>query len=226
VLNGFRKNRARGELFVFLLLCAFLLSLGAPLFAAENGVTPHPQNTADAEGGRDTSGTEGIGGVEADEDAGQVLPEYDYTEPEFGENRTSYSLLILRTVAVLAVIIIAIYFVFRFLLKSRKRVVSDTEMIKVLATYPISANRFIKVVDIVGKILILGVTDSNINLITEVEDKEISDRIKLLSSKEGPGRGTFREQFVKLLGGRGVSRTGDAGYLRGYKDRINKMKKL
>jgi len=223
VLNGFRKNRARGELFVFLLLCALLLSLGAPLFAAENGVVPHPQNTADAEGALDTSGTEGN---EADEDAGQVLPEYDYTEPEFGENRTSYSLLILRTVAVLAVIIIAIYLVFRFLLKSRKRVVSDTEMIKVLATYPISANRFIKVVDIVGKILILGVTDSNINLITEVEDKEISDRIKLLSSKEGPGRGTFREQFVKLLGGRGVSRTGDAGYLRGYKDRINKMKKL
>jgi len=214
VLNGFRKNRARGELFIFLLLCALLLSLGTPLFAAENGVAPDPQNTADADD------------AEANEDAGQVLPEYDYTEPEFGENRTSYLLLILRTVAVLAVIIIAIYLVFRFLLKSRKRVVSDTEMIKVLATYPISANRLIKVVDIAGKILVLGVTDSNINLITEVEDKEISDRIKLLSSKEGPGRGTFREQFVKLLGGRGGSRTGEAGYLRGYKDRINKMKKL
>ena len=213
-MNGFRKNRARGDLFVFLLLCALLLSLGAPLFAAKNGVAPHTQNTADAEDVRDT------------EDAGQVLPEYDYTEPEFGENRTSYSLLILRTVAVLAVIIIVIYLGFRFLLKSKKRLVSDTEMIKVLATYPISANRLIKVVDIAGKVLVLGVTDSNINLITEVEDKETSDRIKLLSSKEGPGRGTFREQFGKLLGGRGVSRTGDAGYLRGYKDRINKMKKL
>ena len=213
-MNGFRKNRARGDLFVFLLLCALLLSLGAPLFAAENGVAPHTQNTADAEDVRDTEG------------AGQVLPEYDYTEPEFGENRTSYSLLILRTVAVLAVIIIVIYLGFRFLLKSKKRLVSDTEMIKVLATYPISANRLIKVVDIAGKVLVLGVTDSNINLITEVEDKETSDRIKLLSSKEGPGRGTFREQFGKLLGGRGVSRTGDAGYLRGYKDRINKMKKL
>jgi flagellar biosynthetic protein FliO len=223
VLNGFRKNRARGELFVFLLLCALLLSLGAPLFAAENGAVPDPQNTADAEGIGDTGG---IGGVEADEDAGQVLPEYDYTEPEFGENRTSYPLLILRTVAVLAVIIIAIYLVFRFLLKGRNRAVSDTEMIKVLATYPISANRLIKVVDIAGKILVLGVTDSNINLITEVEDKEISDRIKLLSSKEVPGRGTFREQFVKLLGGRGVSKANDASYLRGYKDRINKMKKL
>ncbi len=223
MLNGFRKNRARGELFVFLLLCALLLSLGMPLFAAENGVDPHPQN---AEGVQDTAGPEGIDGVEADEDAGQILPEYDYTEPEFGENRTSYPLLILRTVAVLAVIIIVIYIGFRFLLKGKKRVVSDTEMIKVLATYPISANRLIKVIDIAGKILILGVTDSNINLITEVEDKEISDRIKLLSSKEEPGRGTFREQFFKLLGGRGVSRTGDAGYLRGYKDRINKMKKL
>ena len=208
-MKGFRKNRIIGELFVFLLACALLLGLGAPLYAADDrdpGGGAQPQN--------EEPGTE------------ELMPEYDYTEPEFEENRTSYSLLILRTIAVLAVIIIAIYLVFRFLLKGRRAVSADTDMIKVLATFPIAANRLIKVVDIAGKLLVLGVTDSNINLITEVEDKETADRIKLLSSKESAERGTFREQFFKLLGGKGVSKTNDTGYLRGYKDRINRMKKL
>ena len=151
---------------------------------------------------------------------------YDYTEPEFAETRTSYPILIIRTLVVLAVIVVAIWLIFKFLLRSRNKTVSDSEMIKVLATFPLAANRVIKVIDIAGKVLILGVTDSNINLITEVEDKELIDRIKLVSSQEASGKGSFKEQFFKLIGGRAFSKAGDVGYLRGYKDRINRMKKL
>ncbi|MBN2324207.1 MAG: flagellar biosynthetic protein FliO [Spirochaetes bacterium] len=158
---------------------------------------------------------------------GEAVVNYEYTDPEFAGTETSYAMLILRTVAVLAVIVMAIYLIFRFLLKGRNRIVADTEMIRVLGTFPLAANRLIKIVDIAGKILVLGVTESNINLIMELEDKEIVDRLRLLSSKEGTGATSFKEQFLKLLGGRGGgSKPGEPGYLRGYKDRINRMKKM
>jgi flagellar protein FliO/FliZ len=153
-------------------------------------------------------------------------PDYEYEEPDFGENRISYPLLVLRTLAVLAVIIVGIYLLFRMLVKKRNRIVAETDIIKVLASYPLASNRLIQVVEIAGKIMILGVTDSNINLITEVEDTELIDKIKLLSSKESKAGGSFKDQFLKLIGGKGFQNPGQLSYFSNYKKRINKIKKL
>ncbi len=155
-----------------------------------------------------------------------AVPDYEYEVPEFGENRISYPLLVLRTLGVLAVIIIGMYFLFRLLIKKRNRIVTDTDIIKVLATYPLASNRLIQVVEIASKIMILGVTDSNINLITEVEDGELVDKIELLSSKESTGGGSFKNQFLKLMGGKGFQNSGQLSYFSNYRKRINKIKKL
>jgi len=203
--------------FVLLLLC--VLTGASRLAATEND--PATMQAPD------TQATTGYTENQNTEDERQTVPDYEYTEPEFTDNETSYTMLILRTIAVLAVVVVVIYLIFRFLLKRRNRIVADTEMIRVLATFPLAANRVMKVVDIAGKILVLGVTDSNINLITELEDKEIVDRLRLMGSKEGAGTGSFKEQFFKLLGGRVRGpKPGEPGYLRGYKDRIDKMKKM
>jgi len=153
-------------------------------------------------------------------------PNYEYQEPEFTQKEVSYPLLILRTVAVLGAIIIGIYFIFRFLLKNRRSPVKDSEIIKVLATYPLAANRLIQIVDIGGQVLVLGVSDSSVNLITEVEDKEVIDQIRLLSSKESKGAGGFKDQFLKLIGGKSFAKPGQISYLGGYRKRIDKMKKM
>ena len=153
-------------------------------------------------------------------------PDYEYEDPEFGENRLSYPMLVLRALAILAVIIIGMFFLFRLLVKKRNRIVIDTDMIKVLATYPLASNRLIQVVEIAGKIMILGVTDSNINLITEVEDGELIDKIKLLSSKESTGGGSFKDQFLKLIGGKSFQNSGQLSYFSNYRKRINKIKKF
>ena len=155
-----------------------------------------------------------------------AAPDYEYEDPVFDENRMSYPLLVLRTLGVLAVIIIGMYFLFRLLIKKRNRIVTDTDIIKVLATYPLASNRLIQLVEIAGKIMILGVTDSNINLITEVEDEELVDKIKLLSSKESTGGGNFKDQFLKLIGGKGFQNSGQLSYFSNYRKRINKIKKL
>ena len=160
----------------------------------------------------------------APSDQGPAL--YEYTEPEFGENRLSYPVLVLRTLAVLAVIIIGIFLLFRVLVRKRNRLVTDTEIIKVHATFPLAANKLIQVVEIAEKMLVLGVSDANINLITEVQDKETIDRIKVMSSKESQGGQSFKDQFIKLLGGRVFQKGGQISYFTNYKKRIDRMKKL
>ncbi len=162
-----------------------------------------------------------------EENIGQPAePTYEYTEPEFGGNRISYPLLVLRTIAVLAAIIVGIYLILRLFLKSRNKIVTDTGLIKVLSSYPLAANRVIQVVEIAGKIMILGVSESSINLITEVEDQEFIDKIKLLSSKESKAGGSFKDQIFKLMGGKGFQKAGQISNINSYKKRVSKFRKL
>ena len=153
-------------------------------------------------------------------------PTYQFKAPVFEENKISYPMLILRTVAVLAIIVISIFVIFKIFLKSKKKLISDSEIIKVLATFPLAAGKIIQIVDIAGKVLVLGVTDSGINLITTIEDKEIIDSIKLYYSKEKAEKAGFKEQLLKLLGGKVFNKMGQISHLDNYRKRIKKMKKL
>jgi flagellar protein FliO/FliZ len=158
--------------------------------------------------------------------APETVPAYDYTAPDFGENRSSYPFLVLRTLAVLAVLVIVIYLVFRVFLRNRHKIVSSTQVIKVLATYPLAGNKTIQIVQIADKVLILGITDSNINLISTLEDKETIDKIKLESSKETRGFQSFKDQLLKLISGKAFSGQSQISHFNEFKQRINKMKKM
>jgi flagellar biosynthetic protein FliO len=153
-------------------------------------------------------------------------PDYDYTAPDFGESRVSYSFLVLRTLAVLAILVIVVYLVFRVFLRNRHKIVAGTDVIKVLATYPLAGNKSLQIVEVAGKVLILGITDSNINLITTLEDKETIDRIKLERSKETKGIASFRDQLLKFISGKTFGGQGQISNINEFKERIKKMKKL
>ena len=153
-------------------------------------------------------------------------PAYEFKAPTFEETRVSYPLLILKTVAILVAIVASIFFLFKFLVKSRHKIITESDIIKVLATFPLSANKVIQIIDIGGKVLVLGITDSNINLITTIEDKEVIDSIKLQYSKEKVQKTGFKDQFLKLIGGGVFTKSGQISYLDSYKKRIKRMKKL
>jgi flagellar biogenesis protein FliO len=156
----------------------------------------------------------------------QGAPAYEYTEPVFGDNRVSYSFLVLRTLAILAVLVVAVYFVMRIFLKNRRKIVTGTDIIKVLATYPLAGNKSIQIMEIAEKVFILGVTESNINMITSVEDKETIDRIKLQSSKETKGGfQSFKDQLMKLISGKAFTGQGQISNFSDFKQRISKMRK-
>ncbi|OGK12594.1 MAG: hypothetical protein A2W80_17725 [Candidatus Riflebacteria bacterium GWC2_50_8] len=58
---------------------------------------------------------------------------------------------------------------------------------KVLGILPLDNRRMIYLVDVMGKVLILGVTDSNINMLGEVTDKDTLDALRLQNNKPLPG---------------------------------------
>jgi flagellar protein FliO/FliZ len=209
----FYNTRGPCTRFIFLLSFLILFQL-APL-----ALTAQQAESTDAT--QSETPAEGVG-----ETAPAETPDYEYEDPEFNDNRISYPMMILRTVAVMGVIIIGVYFLFRVLVKKKSRLITNSEVIKVLATYPLAANRIIQVVDIGGQVLVLGVSDSSINLITELKDKEVIDQIRLASSKEQGGAGTFKETFMNLLGGKTFSKPGQISHLSGYQKRINRMRKL
>jgi flagellar biogenesis protein FliO len=156
---------------------------------------------------------------------------YQYEEPEFGENQVSYPMMVLRTIGIMGAVLIGLFLLYRLLIKRRNRIVTDSQVVNVLATYPLAANRTIQVVDIAGKILVLGVSDSAVNLITQVEDQETIDRIKLLSTQDQGGQGRFKDQLMRILGGGfsqpgKTSRPGQVSQLSGYRRRIERMRKM
>jgi flagellar biogenesis protein FliO len=58
---------------------------------------------------------------------------------------------------------------------------------KVLGILPLDNRRLIYVVDVMGKVLILGVTDSNISMLTEITDKDTLDALRLQNDRPLPG---------------------------------------
>lgn len=85
--------------------------------------------------------------------------------------------------ALFAVIILAL--ILSWIIQ-RKGVFSGNVFGRVLGILPLDNRRFIYVVDVVGKILVLGVTESNINLLSEIDDKTMVDSLRL-QGEQGPG---------------------------------------
>ncbi len=208
------------SIIVFLILIAPILTYSQNTDKSTKTKQSQIKNRNIPENGNSTNTDQNTG------QEGSNAPAYQYKAPTFETGKVSYPKLVLKTVAVLAIIVFSIFILFRILVKNKNKMISDSEIIKVLATFPLAANRMIQIVDIGGKVLVLGVTDSNINLITTIEDKEVIDNIKLYYSKEKAEKTGFKDQFLKLLGGRVFTKTGQISYLDNYKKRIKRMKKL
>ncbi len=58
---------------------------------------------------------------------------------------------------------------------------------KILGILPLDNKRMIYLVDIMGKVLILGVTETNINLLCELTDKDTLDALRLQNDQPSPG---------------------------------------
>ena len=96
--------------------------------------------------------------------------------------------------AVFAFVVILAYFVARTFGKSSMRTLAARGG-QVYLQLPLGPNRSVCVVELFGRIFVLGVTDTNIRLITEIDDPETVEEIR---SAEPPVGGVFQEQFGSL----------------------------
>jgi flagellar protein FliO/FliZ len=129
----------------------------------------------------------------------------------------------LRMLLVLALILAAVYGVFRLIRRLSSSNAAGESPIKILATAPLGQNRSLHVVSLGSKAWLVGSAESSVSLIAEIEDKETMDTMALQASTAPRAKG-FAETLASLLPGkarRGPDR--GAGYLARQRERLRKF---
>jgi len=96
---------------------------------------------------------------------------------------------------VLGGLIVVFYFMKRFL--KRDAGGSKEPLIKVIASQHIGIKKNISLVEIPGSILVVGVSNDNISLLTKIEDKVVLDDLRQKNSRIVP---SFSDQLQRLTG--------------------------
>ncbi|HSV97197.1 MAG TPA: flagellar biosynthetic protein FliO [Spirochaetota bacterium] len=124
---------------------------------------------------------------------------YRYEEPTVEEE--SYAWTIIKTLIVIGMLVGGFYYFFRFVTRRAGIQLPGGAGVQTLLVSPMGPNKFLQVVDLAGRVLVLGVTDSSINLIMEIKEKDEVDRIRLISTKSPSAQpGGFHEFLTTQLG--------------------------
>ena len=96
---------------------------------------------------------------------------------------------------VLGGLIVVFYFMKRFL----KRDIGGSKepLIKVIASQHIGIKKNISLVEIPGSILVVGVSNDNISLLTKIEDKVVLDDLRQENARIAP---SFSDHLQRLTG--------------------------
>lgn len=109
-----------------------------------------------------------------------------YWSVESSENQvrapSSFGLFI-RMVVSLLVVIGLVYIVVRILKKNSGFSDSDDSLLRRVAQISLGAGKSVQIVTLLENAYLIGVTDNNINLISEIKDKELVDSLNLLADK-------------------------------------------
>jgi flagellar protein FliO/FliZ len=99
---------------------------------------------------------------------------------------------------ILAVILIGLYLVKRFWPRGSGLLNTD-RLIRVITTSPIAPKKMISVVEVGEDILVLGLTDTNITMLTKVTDEQVIHRLKANRGKKNMNS-PFYKQVKGLIG--------------------------
>lgn len=119
---------------------------------------------------------------------------YAYDKPT--EEAPSYGWMIFKTILVLIIFGVGFYFFFKYISKKAGIPNVGRGVVQVLAISPIGQNKFIQIIDVAGRVMVIGVCDGSINLISELTERDEIDRIRLLSSKTTPVEAHGFQEFV------------------------------
>ena len=110
------------------------------------------------------------------------------TSEEIVQQRsTSTGWLFFRMILVLLVVVGCIYAVFYFVKKSTNPANETDPFLKKVASITLSPGKSVQVITLQNHCYILGVSDSNVQLISELDDKDLIDAMNLEADKEPSG---------------------------------------
>lgn len=119
------------------------------------------------------------------------------------ENRAAVSNtgMFIRAVIGFILTLVGIYLVFIYLKNRTKKISGSNEIIRILATTPVAANRYISIIEIADEMYLISISDHNINLLEKIENKEIKDQIKMMyiNSKENSVEDSFKNILNQTL---------------------------
>ncbi len=116
---------------------------------------------------------------------------------------------LLRMVLVLALVVAVIYGLYWLLRRSKTAREEDGNFINVLSSQTLSGGKYLHVIDVAGKVYLLGSGDSGVNLISEIQDKPSIDELRLHASRSQLQNRNFSQLlgsvFSNGFGGKGES---------------------
>lgn len=170
-------------------MAAVFLALYFVLPPLHTGLLAQSQNVQET----GTSG-QAVNGSNAD----TQVPGQGFGDEDFGPQVEEGSAIweIIKVILVLGLFVGGFYFFYKFISQKVGLNVSGQEAIKMLSMVPVGPNKTIQIIDVAGKVFLIGVADNSINMLTEIREKDDIDRIRLLSSRSTPVQGKNFQEFV------------------------------
>jgi flagellar protein FliO/FliZ len=133
------------------------------------------------------------------------------SEPAIPAQNTGASIwVVIRMILVLALAAAAIYGIVFFIKRSSKQPAANDPFLKILASSHLGFNRYVHIASVGSRAWLLGASEGGVNLISEIEDKEIIDSMLLEDSKktaETPGRFPDFMSILRRLGNQSQSQS-------------------
>lgn len=197
----------------------FLFS--AVLFAETDGTSKDDSSSLPSESGilLDVKTEDNIAGNEGESAAGGNENAFDLNVAERAQSPVSN---LLRVLISLVIVCILAYVVLKFLKKSSLSLTSDSPYLKSVASINLAQGKSIHVVTLGEKAYLVGVTDSSINMIGEVEDKILVDTMNLDADRRRASPG---QDFASMLPSvfKGSKNKGiDVNFFEAQRERLNK----
>lgn len=135
-----------------------------------------------------------------------------------------------RMLIVLAAVIAVIYLVFALLRRSSRRSTVENDLISVLGSKSLAANRTLHLVRVGKSVYLVGAAEGGVGLVSEIDDQESVDELLLRAEKQ---RTSAKKSFSEILGGiipqGGVGQLSlpdGLGFVKRQKDRLRKIRSV
>lgn len=131
-----------------------------------------------------------------------------------------------RMVLVLGLVLLALYGLFMFLKRKAKRPIQEDPFIKHLGVTQIAPGKSVHVLSLGSKAWLLGVSDTGITMLAELDDKELIDAMVVKAQEAPPDVEPvdFRTVFLKMFPGAPKKTTEPK--LDVFSEQRNRIKKL